>query len=129
MHEAETPWRIEHLGHFAWFQRSFLAGDFAPGKIPLGNYVIVNGRAMDPGETPVCGTCGEVPRVEDLEPVDHATEDRGFLDRFRRGLVPWKRAGRTDPSTCWWCNFPGPLVVDQGPVKLCAGCAAHLKEY
>jgi hypothetical protein len=130
--ETECPWRIEHLGHLAWFQRVLMAGDFAPDLAPISNYVVIAGRAADPGEAPRCGTCGVVPRTRDLEAVEIATGARNFLARFRLrpgtpGWRPWPRP--TNPATCWWCNFPEPLVVDQGPVKLCAGCLEHLKRY
>jgi hypothetical protein len=122
----ECPWTILHKGHLAWNQRSLLPGDFRPGYPPKSWYIVwADGRASDPYETPHCVTCGEVPDVNDLEPVETSTALMGFLDIYRRGIRPWPRPTRED--TCWWCNSPAPLTNDHPP--LCAQCAEHLKRY
>lgn len=116
-------WTIEHNGHFAWFQRSLMAGDFAPGRQPVSHYVIrPDGRADDPSVAPKCETCGKVPNVDDLIAIETATGDSYFLEPFRKGHRKWPRP--TSLDTCWWCNTPNAGAVGNPP--LCTQCAEHL---
>jgi hypothetical protein len=124
---SECPWLILHHGHTAWYQRSLLRGDFKPGLKPNSWYIVwMDGRAADPYEVPRCVTCNEVPRVQDLEPVEVVTGQHGFLDACRQGSQPWPRPTRED--ACWWCNTPGLHLVSERP-PICRGCAEHLKRY
>jgi len=116
-------WTIEHHGHFAWFQRSLMIGDFAPRRVPIGNYIVrPDGRCDDPAQVPVCETCGEVPKTDDLIAIETATGDSNFLEPYRRGFKKWPRP--TDPNTCWLCNSQRAGATGSPP--LCEQCAAHL---
>lgn len=119
---SECWWEILHGDHHAWFQRSLMAGDFKPGLPPRSEYIVdEDGRVADPDVVPTCGTCGVVPRVEELEPVERITGVRGFLSQFRARLRPWPKP--TNPATCWHCNCPGPVVA----AGLCSSCIAHME--
>lgn len=126
----ECIWRIEHLGHLAWYQRALVAGDFAPGRVPISEYIVDEfGRSANPLSTPKCLTCGVVPGVDDLQSEEVTTKRRGQLHRYRLLMgnpvrLPWPEP--TDPTTCFWCNSPTAPVVTVG-VRLCVGCAAHLE--
>lgn len=116
------PWLVIHNGHRAWAQRALMIGDFSPRhKVPAAWYVVdPEGHWADPTSTPVCETCGLVPPLDQLEAVEVATGDRGFLARSRM-LNRWPNA--TDAKTCWACNCPGAELVDG---LLCHGCSRHL---
>lgn len=124
---AACYWTILHRGHHAWYQRSLLAGDFRPGLTPRSEYIVdVEGRNADPAAVPRCSTCSEIPDVNDLEPMDRESGERGFLDRYRAADVrrrePWPKP--TANHTCWHCNCPGP--VDEA--GMCGACARFLAE-
>ena len=126
------PWLILHGKHDAWYQRALLRGDFAPGTEPLPNYVLaLDGTRPDPSETPCCGTCGKVPKVEDLTPVERETKRQNFLDVFRNrhhpDWRPWSKAGRTKPDSCYVCNSLDEVLSISGYIKLCAHCEGHLQ--
>lgn len=119
-------WEIKHHGHFAWFQRSLLPGDFKPGLTPNSFYIVdKDGRAADPFEVPKCETCGEVPEVNDLEPTDPSTLVAGFLDRFRRKIQPHPWPAPSNPKGCWFCGTKGPTV--SGSPRICRQCEQHLR--
>lgn len=136
--EHEWWWAVEHQGHPAFYLRALLTGDFAPGRTPAARHVLgLDGYPPEQHKLVRCGTCGKVPRAEDLEPIERATGLRGWLDVFRQGKMPWKRP--TDPSTCHLCSTPRVPAVHQcreseiAPVKrgrriatvaLCERCAA-----
>lgn len=125
MTHPDCWWTILHNGHFAWYQRALVSGDFKPGKTPRSEYIVdEDGREADFAATPKCTTCGEVPKVEDLEPVERVTQQRGYLDPYRSGREPW-RAGTND-NTCFRCNNPAQLAVENPP--LCKQCEAYLRE-
>ncbi len=118
-------WAIEHMGHPAFYLRALLPGDFAPGRSPAARHVLHLDGARD-AATPVCGTCDKTPSVDELEPVERSTGDRGFLDAFRSGRAKWPRP--TDPATCWECSdrrvrIAAQVTVDGRAVGMCAGCA------
>ena len=134
--EVGTPdvgiywWAIEHQGHPAFYLRALMPGDFGPGCLPLPRHALaLDGTVPDEVR---CGTCGEVPGVAELEPVERATGQRGFLQALRSGRRPWPKA--TDPATCWLCCNPrekadrrAPVGPAGGMVTVCAGCARHLE--
>jgi hypothetical protein len=102
---SEWPWLVLHGGHPAWYQRTLLPADFAPGAITRPNYVLtLDGKLLGPSDRPLCGGCGteSVPFALDVE--DRSTGRRGILEVFRRGLRPWQKG--TDAAHCWWCNMP-----------------------
>lgn len=120
---TECPWEVEHNGHFAWFQRSLLIGDFAPGLVPVPWFVVYpDGLAADPRIDPTCVTCGEVPETNELIVIERATGDSHFLAPCRAGLKKWSKP--TDPKTCWWCNSPRVAAASTPP--LCEACAEYL---
>ncbi len=118
-----NEWEIEHNGHFAWFQRSLLIGDFAPGLVPRSDFVVdVAGRAADPMAPVQCDTCGAVPETNELIAIESATRDSHFLAPFRAGHAKWPKP--TPTETCWWCNTPRASATAQPP--LCGQCQAYL---
>ena len=122
------PWLVLHGEHVAWYQGALVRGDFQPGRRPIPNYVVMpDGTLPDPGEALACGTCGDEPLVEDLTPVERATGDRDCLTPFRRGLIPWSKAGHTHASTCYACNDPTEALSQDGYIKLCVRCERHLQ--
>ncbi len=119
----ENPWEVEHNGHFAWFQRSLLIGDYAPGRVPSSRFVVYDdGRAASPLEAPKCETCGDVPETNELIVIETTTGDAHFLAPFRSGLRKWPKP--TDTKTCWWCNTAGAGAPTSPP--LCEQCQAYL---
>jgi hypothetical protein len=135
-------WAIEHEGHLAWYQRALMRGDFAPGSKPLPNYVLqLDGTLPDPEKPPKCGTCGKVPSVQELVPVDRHTGTRSVLTPFRLGLAEWPPP--TDPETCYVCNcpeyvadgevtlqdfarsLPGSKSGSKKKITVCSQCATH----
>lgn len=123
-------WAVEHQGHPCCYLRALMPGDFAPGRRPLARHVL----GLD-GVVPaalVCGTCGEAPAAVDLEPIERATGQRGFLAALRSSRRPWPKA--TDPATCWLCSSPGQRADRTAPVgpagamvAVCSPCARHLE--
>lgn len=116
-------WAVEHRGHPAFYMRTLMAGDLAPGRLPLPRHV----RALDGNEDAavVCGTCEESPAAADLEVIERQTGLRDFLKEYRSGRVRWPKP--TDPATCWSCSMrrvPADRVIDGHNV--CAQCEAHL---
>jgi len=119
----EWWWLVLHRGHEAFYLRALMAGDFAPGHLPLPRHARPLDAAAAP--PPACGTCGEVPAAADLEVVERSTGARRFLDAFRAGRAKWPKP--TDPASCWeCCSRTLPAIHDVDGVKVCAGCAAHL---
>ncbi len=138
-HEAEGApdrgtwwWAVEHRGHPAFYLRTLMPGDFAPGRLPASRHVLqLDGTRAAQDRSATCGSCGELPAAADLEPIERATGDRGHLQPRRDGRAPWPRA--TDPASCWLCCAPPRFVtrdaeVDGVAVRVCAGCGAHLDE-
>ena len=120
----ECPWEIEHDGHFAWFQRSLLIGDFAPRRVPLSRFVVcADGRAADPRTEPTCATCGATPRTDELIAVERATGDSHFLAPYRSGLAKWPKPTDTKKN-CWWCNTARSGAETTPP--LCSQCQEYL---
>ncbi len=123
-------WAVEHEGHPAFYLRALLAGDFAPGRHPAPRHALgLDGGRPDQAAPLRCGTCGEVPRPEDLEPVERTTGDRGHLGEYRARRVPWPRP--TDPGSCWLCSDAARRTTSEretpaGRVRLCDGCAKHV---
>ena len=121
-------WAILHQGHPAFYLRALMPGDFAPGHRPLARHAVTLDGSR-PEEPLVCGTCELAPEPEDLEPIERATGNGGFLDEFRRGRTPWRTP--TDPASCWLCSTKRlaanvPVTLESGDaVMMCAGCAAH----
>lgn len=116
--------------HPAFYLRTLMPGDFAPGRLPAPRHV----RLLERPETGLpeevrCGTCGEIPRAEDLEPIERQTGARGFLDAFRRGLAKWPQATRAE--SCWMCSGQAPATEQASArgtdITVCAGCAKHLE--
>ncbi len=124
---SDAPWLVAHLGHFAWFQRAVLAGDFRPDLRPRSEYVIrIDGRSEDPsGVEPICSTCGLVPENDDLELFERATGTCGFLEPYRSGRLPWPPPTRED--SCSWCNTPRLELAVEAPIKLCFSCLLTLR--
>jgi len=126
--DLEWWWSIEHHGHPAFYLRTLMPGDFAPGRLPAPRHV----RLLERGEglpTEVrCGTCGEIPRSEDLEPVERQTGHRGFLADYRSGRALWPK--QTVPESCWMCSGRAPATSQARlrgtDVMVCAACAKHL---
>ena len=118
-------WAVEHRGHPAFYLRALLPGDHAPGRVTAARHVLtLGGLVLDDVH---CGTCGEVPRAEDLEPIERATGDRGHLAAFRDGRVPWPRP--TDRRSCWLCSGPARLATREINGRMhCEACASHLGE-
>lgn len=122
-------WALEHKGHPCCYLRALMPGDFAPGRAPAPRHVLgLDG--LVPAELR-CGTCGEAPAAGDLEPIERATGQRGFLASLRSGARAWPKA--TDPASCWLCSAPRAQADRQAPVgpggstvAVCAGCARHL---
>lgn len=107
---GEWPWLLQHNGHPAWYQRSLLIGDFAPGRRPIANYVLMlSGQLPEPYAHPVCGTCGVEPKSEDMLVVERATGDSSFFASFRSEERSWSRP--TNSDTCWYCNGPMPVPL------------------
>lgn len=121
----DAEWSIVHMvgrPHEAWRQRALLPGEFKPGRAPSARFIVwPDGRPGHPDETPRCLGCDEVPRVQDLEPVEIATNKRGYLAVYRRNERDWPEV-RTD--TCWWCNVEGA----SGSPPLCSRCVEFLKK-
>lgn len=127
--DPEWWWAIEHKAHPAFYLRALMPGDFAPGRSPRPRHALtlLGRRAAAPL---VCGTCGQEPEAESLEPIERFTGDRGFLDQYRTGAGRWP-AG-TDEDTCWLCGDPAQLVnhedvVDGQRVRVCRRCWQHLR--
>lgn len=122
-------WAVEHKGHPAFYLRALMAGDFAPGLLPLARHAHgLDGRQL---EVVRCETCGEVPRSEDLEPIERRTHVRGFLEAFRLGLGDPRRQRwpkPTAPASCWLCSNPRVAADHEVDGRaVCAACAAYLK--
>jgi hypothetical protein len=99
--EGEFWWAVEHNGHPAFYLRALLAGDFAPGRKPSQRHVCgLDGEF--PVESVVCGTCGKIPKSEDLEVFERRTGKSGFLNGFRRGKARWPNG--TESWSCWLCS-------------------------
>jgi len=118
-------WAVEHIGHPAFYLRTLMPGDFAPGRLPLARHVadLEGGEDADP----VCGTCGHVPALSGaLEIIERRTGARGFLEPYRAS-GKWPAA--TPADTCWLCcdRSSPPTIAREGPagreIKLCAACA------
>ena len=118
-------WLVRHWDHNAWYQRALVSGDFRPGLAPISEYVTyLDGTTPDPEAAPVCCGCGQVPRVEDLTPVERTSGRADFLQAFRQGLIPWREA--TNRQTCQHCNSPTAPLTVTGYVRLCGQCEEHL---
>lgn len=123
-------WAVEHDGHPAFYLSALMPGDFAPGLLPLARHVVaLDGTRIYFDGAPVCGTCGEVPAAEDLEPIERRTGRRGFLAPYRDRIASWKPA--TPSRSCWLCSDPAlraDVDVARGKrtVKMCRGCAANV---
>lgn len=123
-------WSVLHKDHPAFYLRTLMPGDFAPGRLPAPRHVRFLERPAEglPVEV-TCGTCGEVPRSEDLEPIERATGHRGFLAEFRCGRARWPNP--TKEQSCWMCSGQAPANtrarLRATEVLVCAGCAKHLK--
>jgi hypothetical protein len=106
----------------------------APGRGPLA-----------PSGPVRCGTCGEIPRSDDLEPIERCTRHREYLRVTRRGDRPWPPP--TPQGTCWLCSNQRIVpehAVDEGllaelhgiavrgraagQVDLCGRCAAFVEK-
>lgn len=137
--EDDTPdrgvwwWAVEHRGHPAFYARALMLGDFAPGRAVAPRHVLqLDGAGVTDDEAVACGTCGEAPAACDLEPIERATGQRGFLEACRSRRAPWPKA--TDPATCWECGAPAREVTEVaevpavGVVNVCARCAALYPE-
>jgi len=119
----ECPWELEHNGHFAWYQRALLIGDFAPGLTPIPDFVVLSrGRSANPDAPPVCETCRVVPDVKELIAIERATGESHYLAPFRKGLTKWPKP--TASTSCWWCNSPRVAAASSPP--LCEQCQVHL---
>ena len=119
----ECPWEIEHNGHYAWYQRSLLIGDFAPRLEPSPRFIVyADGLVADPRVAPSCETCGAVPETNELIAVEINTDDSHFLAPFRAGLAKWPKP--TAPTNCWWCNTKRSGAATTPP--LCEQCQAYL---
>lgn len=117
------PWEVQHNGHFAWYQRALLIGDFAPGLTPRADFIVwSDGRSANPDGAPQCETCAMIPDVDKLIAVEIATGDSHFLAPFRAGLQKWPKP--TDVSNCWWCNTTGAGATTSPP--LCEQCQEYL---
>jgi hypothetical protein len=133
---GSCPWAILHRApdgsmHLAWYQRAMIVGDFNPAKKPLPNYVTYpDGTSPGPDDTPVCTACQVAPANADLDPVDRATGQYGFLEMYRDqrrpDWRPWRMAPVTDPNTCYVCNFKMKPGDYDGRIKLCSTCADNL---
>lgn len=138
----EWWWAVEHHGHPAFFLRALLSGDFAPGRGPAPRHVLcLDGTTTPPSGSVRCGTCGEVPRPEDLVPIERKTGHRNYLDAYRSGRSAWKRP--TDPETCWLCSTPHVKASNvrqlgemapvkkkadrQSEVRVCDACERQVK--
>lgn len=127
----EWWWIVEHYGHPAFYMRTLMPGDFAPGRLPDPRHVRPLVRPDEGLPTEVrCGTCNEIPRAEDLELIERSTGARGFLDAFRSGKAKWPAP--TLSTTCWLCSNRQAPVVGRArlrgtEVPVCAGCAKHLE--
>jgi len=115
-------WRVDHRGHRAFYMRTLMPGDFAPGRLPLERHV------RGPVACATCGASGETGLVsEDLVVVERSTGQRNFLDGFRARRTAWPPS--TDPSTCHLCSGRGapadrPIVIGGSQiVQVCARCA------
>jgi hypothetical protein len=126
--DIDLPFIVMHGDHEAWRQRCLMPGDFAPGLMPIPNYVsYADGTLPEVYEAPKCAGCGEVPRVEDLNAVDARTGRSDFLDPYRNGTIRSGWPPPTPPETCWYCNG-SEGVRDVEGVRLCALCCEFLKE-
>mgnify|MGYP000039875206 CR=1 FL=1 len=129
--DLEWWWLVQHLGHDAFYLRTLMPGDFAPGRLPDPRHVRPLVRPAEGLPTEVrCGTCEEVPRAEDLEPIERATGARGFLDLFRSGKSKWPAPTHSD--TCWLCsNRQAPAIgfarLRGTVVSVCVSCELSLR--
>lgn len=126
-----TPEEIEKATpHPAFYLRTLMPGDFAPGRLPAPRHVrpLVRPAEGLPSEV-TCGTCGEVPRSEDIEIVERETGQRGFLAEYRSGRAKWPKP--TAEASCWGCSGHAPAVENielrGSTVRVCANCANHLR--
>ena len=125
-------WAVEHQGHPAYYLRALMVGDFRPeGQGPLARHVHdLDGAQVEMQPAP-CGTCGQVPNPNDLEPIERVTNVRGFLARVRLplgdpGRVAWPRP--TPTTACWLCNNPRvPADHTAKGRRVCSTCAAHME--
>jgi len=102
---GEWPWVVMHGEHPAWYQRSLIVGDFAPGRIPASNYAVsLDGDIFGPDERPFCGTCLAEPLTDELDVMERSTGNSSFLSLYRNPnhRLPWPPP--TNPATCWYCN-------------------------
>ena len=126
----EWWFRVDHRGHPAFYLRTLMPGDFAPGRLPAPRHIRLLERPAEglPAEV-TCGTCGEVPRSEDLDVVERSTGSRGFLAAYTAGRVKWPPP--TSAESCWMCsNRKSPAIgkarLRGTDVLVCAGCAKYL---
>lgn len=137
--DEETPdrgvwwWALEHAGHPCCYLRALMPGDFAPGRAVTPRHVLhLDGSRATEGCPVVCGTCGEVPLIDELEPIERATGQQGAIEAFRSRRAPWPR--QTDIASCWECLAPPRMVTEvadvpgAGIVGLCSSCAALYPE-
>lgn len=128
--DLEWWWLVEHRGHQAFYMRTLMPGDFAPGRLPSTRHVRLLERPADGLPTEVrCGTCLEIPRSEDLEVIERSTGGRGFLDGFRSGRSRWPSPTRDE--SCWMCSDRQAPAIGEArlrgtDVRVCARCANHL---
>jgi len=120
----EWWWLAEHLGHPAFYLRTLMPGDFAPGRLPAPRHVrlLVRGEGLPTEAT--CGTCGEIPRSEDLDVSERSTGSRGFLAAFRSGRAKWPSPTRDE--SCWMCSGLAAATeqarLRDTDIRVCAGC-------
>jgi len=113
----EWWWAAWHGSHIAFYLRTFMIGDFAPGQRPLDRHTMA-----DPRYCRGCAGRDPVP-VEELRVVERLSGMANFLDDFRAGRKPWPPP--TNPDTCWYCSNPRKTTVNVRGRLVCAGCIAH----
>ena len=142
-------WAVEHEGHPAFYLRSLMAGDFAPGETPDERHILKLDGKNPPATNLKCGTCNKKVAGEDLVPIERATGNRRALDVFRTRRHRWPK--RSDRAGCWLCgqkkddprprpakppHTPSPFEpIDDEPnetkvrgrlVPLCKNCKRHV---
>lgn len=129
-------WAVEHLGHPAFYLRALVPGDCAPGRLPLARHILT--LDGDEDAEAICGTCEQTPRAENLEAIERATGQTGFLGQYRAEVDAGRRKWPTPtaPGSCWQCSNPKVRADrDHQPkrkkggrnkVKVCPQCESFL---
>ncbi len=125
---ADCPWQVWHrprgekTEHPAFRLRSFMVGDFSPGRTIRGGFVIrQDGTPGERHQSTRCETCGDAAFADYLEVEERASGQRHYLGLYRRGGRTWP-AGTLDRH-CWWCQAPD--VARDG---LCEACVKFRDE-